>query len=168
MKRPYLGLVLALILTSTIEIGLLWPVPNLLLAFHLSYVVIAAVTLIGDWQKTLWYALIQGLVLDIYSPQVFGLYLCTAIVLTVAIVSLQATWLKQASLLSVATISGLSFLIAQMVIWIWQWGSETLHLTDLRLFASRSLLTSFVSWFIMVLLTALIVRLLSPRYEKLL
>lgn len=168
MKRSYIALGVALLLTSMLEIALVWSLPHLLLAFHVSFIVVASVTFIGDWQKTIWYALLQGLILDIYSPQVFGLYICTAVLLTLAIAVLQATWLKQASLLSVATIAGASFLIGQLIVWVAQWSSEALHLTDVQLVAQSSWLTVLAGWLMMILCTAAIVRLISPRYEKLL
>lgn len=157
MKRwRLIGLGCLLIFSTAIEIAWLWPLSGMFLTFHLFFIVIATLTFVSEWSKVIWYALAHGFILDLYSPQLFGLYLCTALVLTGSIALLQTTWLKQASLLSVATIAAISFVFADALVFIWQWGSPW----------QATLSQVIGGWLAMVMLTTLAARLVSSRYEK--
>lgn len=168
MKRSMIIVTGLVLLSVMIEIAVLWPLYHWLITFHLFFVVVAAIAFVGDWRQTIWYALVHGALLDFYSPQVFGVYLCSGVLLTVVIATLQATWLKQRSLLSVATIGAMSLLVAQVVVLLWQWGSEALNITAWHLLVGLIPWSVGLNWLAMVLATTTLVRILSLRYEKLL
>lgn len=166
MKRSLVVAAILFFMTIILEVAWVWPSRSMSPGFHLLFVVVATLTFIHTWQKVLWYALGLGFILDLYSPQVFGISMATSVLLVLLIAVLKASWLKQPSLLSVATISALSLAIVQSVALLVQWGSEELNFSSVHVLSSMSLLGTIGGLLAMVFATTIVVRMVSSRYEK--
>lgn len=167
MKRQLGWFVILLWLACTIQLGWLWPAVNTTLTFSLGFVIIAVLAFGQRWSTALWYSLAQGSLIDIYSPYIFGTYIITSLVLAICIGLLQDTWLKQRSLLSVATIAGVSLFLTQLLLLVIVALSEY---NDIIITRSTTAVTStafIIGLFSMIGLTLGGVRLLNRKYVKL-
>lgn len=167
MRRRIIGFTALIFLACIIQVGWLWPAQLTALTFSLSLVLITIVAFVWPWPHSLWYGLAQGLLIDLFSPYLFGTYGLTSMILAICIGVLQDTWLKQHSLLSVATITGTSLLLAQGVL---LGLIEFTEFTDI--ITSQSVMAVTVAHFVaglfvMVFCTLCGVRLLSRQYVKL-
>lgn len=167
MKRRLIGFCAAMFLACIIQLGWLWPAQVTTLTFSLGFVLTTVVAFVWPWPHSLWYGIAQGLLIDMFSPYLFGTYGFASFVLVICIGVLQDTWLKQHSLLSVATITGVSLLLAQGIL------LGIIALTEFtEIIASQSAATvTFIGFiiglFVMVIGTLCGVRLLSRQYVKL-
>ncbi len=168
MTKPNL-FILAIVLISSllIEVAVIWPMPNGLIIFNSLFITVAAVSFITNWQKATGFALVQGWLLDLYSPQLFGLYLISGVILVWCIAGLRATWLKQTSLLMVAVIAAISLAVIQLFTSLWQWLDERWRGSAWQLINDVPLSWWLVGWLAMIVFTVGLVRLLSKGYAKL-
>lgn len=168
MKRLIILLVGLIWLTSSIQIGWLWPIANTTLTFNLIFVIIAVLVFVVRWSVILWYSLAQGMFIDLFSPYVFGTYTAACLLLVVCIGLLQDTWLKQHSLLSVATIAAISIFLTQLLMYSGVALSEYSNIIITRSAAQTSILSFIIGFGSMVGLTVVGVRLFTRQYVKLL
>ena len=167
MKRR-LALFLCLIaLVSSVQVGWLWPAHTTSLTFSLAFVVITVLAFAQRWPYALGYSLAQGMSIDLFSQFVFGTYTLACLVLVICIGVLQDTWLKQHSLLSVATIAGVSLLLAQAVIIAVVAITEYTDIISTHSVASMSLLLFIFGLTAMIGCAVIGVRLLNRQYVKL-
>ena len=115
MKKRLVIFFILIALASSVQLGWLWPANLTTLTFSFGFVVITVMAFAQRWSYALWYSLAQGICIDLFSPFVFGTYTLASLILVICIGVLQDTWLKQHSLLSVATITATSLLLTQFV-----------------------------------------------------
>lgn len=131
-----------------------------------SWIYLAIVMQLLPWPRSAYLALSIGLVIDLYAPAPFGLWMVSLLLLVVVGQWIHTTWVKQASALSVfiAILGGL--VAATVPVWLWQVAASSSSV-----FADVILQVHWwqwpVGWFIMSLLAAVCVRILPSRYERL-
>jgi hypothetical protein len=167
MKRLILLFIVLIWFIGTIQLGWLWPAASTTLTVSGGFIVIAVLAFTANWQTALWYSLAQGFFIDLFSPFVFGTYASASVTLAILIGFLQDTWLKQRSLLSVATIVGVSLLVAQLVLFGIVALSEAADILITHVTGATTLLSFLAGWGLMVLLTVTAVRIFTRQYAKL-
>ncbi|EKD76537.1 MAG: hypothetical protein ACD_43C00069G0004 [uncultured bacterium] len=166
MKRQLILFVSLVWLTSTIQIGWLWPAPATTLTFNSAFVVIGILVFVVRWPLALWFSLAQGLLIDLFSPFVFGTYTAASLLLVICIGLLQDTWLKQHSLLSVATIAALSITLVQVLVISSVALSEYSDIILTHSVAAITVLPLLIGLSCMIGLTAIGARLFTRQYVK--
>lgn len=122
--RSSIGLIAWLILATVIDTALIWPLPSIAgaLSFGMATMVIAALAL--STTKALIWSVGQGVMLDFFSPTIFGTYALTAIIIVLVVAALRETWFKQTSMLTISLITIFSLSSAYVLQVILHWSAE--------------------------------------------
>ncbi|MFA6474612.1 MAG: hypothetical protein WCV88_00235 [Patescibacteria group bacterium] len=136
-----------------------WAWPALAFCFFPSWVVIAVLTHVLPWSRIGYVAVVLGLVIDIYAPTPFGMWMIMLLSITIIIQLIHTTWVKQASALSVFVTTFCASVAVSILPWLWQLTLSTV--TNITWWHWP------VAWLVTSSLTALIVWIIPSRYERL-
>lgn len=105
------GSVILLLAITVVDLSLAaWP--ELAYSIFFSFICIIIVSSVYSLPASLRWAIAQGLLLDLFSPSPFGIYLISSIALVYCVQILQYSWLKQKTVVHQLLISSISILLA--------------------------------------------------------
>ena len=81
-------------------------------SFSLTFITVIVLALMFPISQALFWGTVQGLVLDIYSPSLFGMYMLSAVVLIIVVKWLRQTWFKQTSVLAISVVAVISLTLS--------------------------------------------------------
>lgn len=102
-------------LIGAIESAGIMSVSWLAYSFSLAFITVFIFALMFPIQQALWWGLLQGLVVDLYSPSLFGTYLLSGWMLIVVVKWLRQTWFKQTSVLAISVVAVMSLSLSYVV-----------------------------------------------------
>lgn len=115
MKWRYLTILITMLIAVSLDLAVFLSIPYLAFTFNAIFVTAVVYAFIVDFNEALLYAALQGIVLDLFSPTVFGVYTIVSCGIVVLVILLRQTWFKQTSMLSAVLIAAISLLTAYIV-----------------------------------------------------
>jgi cell shape-determining protein MreD len=142
-----------------------WAVQPFAFRFYPSWLYIAILMHLLPWPQSAYAAVALGVMIDLYSPAPFGIWMLSLFLLVTVGQWVHTTWLKQATGISILFASLFGMMAASVPIWIWQ------VIAAKTAIVSQTILVVHwwqwpLGWIPMSLLAAVAVRILPSRYER--
>lgn len=130
-----------------------------------SWIFIAIMMHLLPWPRSVYVAAVIGLLIDLYAPAPFGLWMLSSMLLVTVGQWMHTTWIKQASALSVLAAILAGVVAATIPLWVWQ------ILAQRSPVVSEAILMVHwwqwpLGWLMMSLIAAIIIRIIPSRYER--
>lgn len=117
MKRIFL-FIFFIILLSLVQIGLLNSLGDWGKNINLILCLVVFITIIFNYSQGLWSAFLGGLVLDLYSPLIFGIFTLVFLIIAILINFLFTNFFTNKSLYSLLALGGFAIIVYNLLFFV--------------------------------------------------
>ena len=161
MRREHLLFGLICLVAAALDSAVFWSFPAIAFTFSAASIFILLLSFVMTFEQTMVFAVIQGVVVDLYSPALFGSFALYGVLLVIVITFLKKTWFKQTSMLTVTLLSSVSIGAAYIPVILLHTLATSISILDVNPFAVVTVVSLLLGVALQCLVIVLLLRTLS-------